>query len=67
MIDTDTLNKLKTASIEERIETIELILKSVKEDLHRPKPSPKPFKVRPVSLGEDIQVNREEIYGERGA
>lgn len=67
MIDSETLNQLKTASIEERIQTIELILQSVKDDLHRPKPSPKPFKVRQVSLGEDIQLNRAEIYGERGA
>lgn len=67
MIDPNTLNKLKTASIEERIETIELILQSVKDDLHRPKPSPKPFKVRPVSLGEDIQVNRVEIYSKQAA
>lgn len=67
MIDTETLHQLKTASIEERIQTIELILQSVKDDLHRPKLSSKPFKVRQISLGEDIQVNRAEIYGEQGA
>ncbi len=67
MIDLETLEKLQSASVEERIYIIEAILQSLKNDLGiNPKLSPsiKPFKVRQFSLGE-INIDREELYAER--
>jgi hypothetical protein len=68
MIDLETLEKLQSASVEERIYIIEAILQSLKNDLgSSPKPSSsiKPFKVRQFNLGEDINIDREELYAER--
>ncbi|MBW4666946.1 MAG: hypothetical protein KME60_05755 [Cyanomargarita calcarea GSE-NOS-MK-12-04C] len=68
MIDLETLEKLQSASVEERIYIIEAILQSLKNDLgSSPKVSLsiKPFKVRQFSLGEDINIDREELYAER--
>ena len=68
MLDLDIIKKLQTASIEERIQTIEIILQSLKNDLKntsKPTSSPQPFQVRQYKLGADVTVNREQIYGER--
>jgi hypothetical protein len=70
MIDLKTVDQLKQAPIEERLQIIELILQSLKKDI-RPKPKieetrVKPFKVRKFSLGQEVHVDREELYSERG-
>lgn len=68
MIDSEALEKLQGASVEERIYIIEAILQSLKNDLgSSPKPSSlfKPFKVRQFNLGKDINIDREELYAER--
>ncbi|NBD14661.1 MAG: hypothetical protein GVY04_00530 [Cyanobacteria bacterium] len=65
MVDSNTRKQLQQASLEERIQMIELLLQSVKNDLKSASTSPKPFKVRSFSLGGDISVNRDELYGER--
>lgn len=67
MLDSDTLEKLQNTSIEERIETIYIILNSLKNDL---KKTAKPhfsqsFRVCEYSLGADVSVDRDEIYEER--
>ena len=70
MIDLKTVDQLKQAPIEERFQIIELILQSLKKDI-RQKPKMEetrfnPFKVRKFSLGQEVHVDREELYSERG-
>ena len=65
MVDLNTFKKLQQAPIEERIQMIELLLQSVKDDLKSNSTSSKPFKVRSFSLGDDISINRDELYNER--
>lgn len=69
MIEPKTFDQIKQASIEERIQIIELILQSLKKDI-RPelegKSQFKPFKIRKFSLGEEIHVERDKLYSERG-
>jgi hypothetical protein len=65
MVDLNTFKKLQQAPIEERIQMIELLLQSVKDDLKSNSTSSKPFKVRSFSLGNDISINRDELYNER--
>jgi len=71
MIDLGTVNQIKNASIEERINIIEFILHSLKNDLSlnnkkATKTKFKPFKIRKFSLGEEVHVDRDELYSERG-
>ncbi|RJP19795.1 MAG: hypothetical protein C4527_26290 [Candidatus Omnitrophota bacterium] len=70
MIDVVTVETIKKTSIEERLRIIELILQSIKIDiLKNDSPQKKilhPFKVRKFSMGEEILVDREELYSERG-
>lgn len=70
MIDPKTVNQLKQASIEERIQLIELILQSLKKDikpeLEIGKSQFKHFKIRKFSLGEEVHVDRDKLYSERG-
>ncbi len=56
------------SSIEERIKIIELILQSLKSDIKaKPAKTKKgKFKVRQFSLGEEVHVDRDEMYSERG-
>lgn len=66
MID---LQQIQQASMTERLQLIEFILQSLKQDLQTDfvleKPQAKPFKVRQFSLGQDVQVDRDKIYAER--
>jgi len=70
MINPKTVKQIEQASVEERIEMIELILKFLKKDikprLDAGKPKFKRFKVRKFNLGEEIHVDRDELYTERG-
>ncbi len=65
MVDLNTFKQLQQAPIEERIQMIELLLQSVKDDLKSNSTSSKPFKVRSFSLGDEISINRDEFYSER--
>jgi len=70
MINPKTVNQIKQASIEERIQIIELILQSLKKDI-RPelevgKSQFRSFKIRKFSLGKEVHVDRDELYSERG-
>jgi hypothetical protein len=62
MVDLNTFKQLQQAPIEERIQMIELLLQSVKDDLKNKSTSSKPFQVRSFSLGDNISVNRDELY-----
>jgi hypothetical protein len=71
MINTNTVEQIKKSPVEERIHIIELILQSLKSDLKTKVKSTektkfKQFKVRKFSLGEEVHVNRDELYAERG-
>jgi len=71
MVDLSTVDRIKRAPIEERIHIIELILQSLKNDLKSKikrtnKAKYKQFKIRKFSLGEEIHVDRDEIYSDRG-
>ncbi|MDJ0511801.1 MAG: hypothetical protein QNJ64_21530 [Crocosphaera sp.] len=66
MLDSETLKKLENASIEDRIKTIKIILNSLKNEIKKTsKKTSKSFRVRAYNLGQNITVDREEIYGER--
>lgn len=69
MIDISTVDRIKKSPIEERIQIIELILQSLKNDIKTKsfdKTKSRKFKIRKFSLGEEVHVNRDEIYSERG-
>ncbi len=67
MIDPKTIEQIQRTSVEERLQIIELILGSLKRDIQTRvnTNSSKPFVVRHFSLGQDIQVDRDELYAER--
>lgn len=70
MIDSNTVQKIKNAPVEDRLQIIEDILQSLKNDIktkmNRQKVHYKPFKIRKISLGKDIHIDRDELYSERG-
>ena len=70
MVDSNTVRNIKNAPIEERIQIIEAILQSLKNDI-QPKLKTENvdynhFKIRKFSLGEEVHVDRDELYSERG-
>jgi hypothetical protein len=66
------LTQIRQVPVAERIRIIELILQSLKQDMRpnlvRDKPTivPKPFRVRQFNLGQEVHVDRDMIYAERG-
>ncbi len=70
MIDLKTVEQIQQASVAECIQIIELILQSLKHDVKinrtGEKPKFKPFRVRQFNLGQEVQVNRDMVYAERG-
>ena len=69
MIAKDMLAQIQHAPLAERIQLIEVILQSLKDDIksglscrHRRKA----FKVRKFNLGQEVCCDRDEIYAERG-
>ncbi len=70
MLNTELAERIREASVSEQIEILELILRSLKSKIEPERKSPrkpvKPFKVRKFKLGEEIHVDREKMYSERG-
>ncbi len=63
MINGEMINHINQSSIAERIQAIETLLRSLKNDLKRiqqKKTGHKPFKVRKFRLGEEVHADREE-------
>lgn len=66
------LAQIRQVPVAERIRMIELILQSLKQDMRlnfaRDKPiiTHKPFKVQQFDLGQEVHVDRDMIYAERG-
>ena len=68
MIESKILETLQNSSVEERIAIIEVILQSLKSDIakiSKSKASSQKFEVSTLDLGENITINREELYAER--
>jgi hypothetical protein len=69
MIDQKVMKQIQEASVAERIQLIEQILQSLKEDLPSSpagaKPKAKPFRVRQFDLGRNVPTDRNLIYAER--
>lgn len=65
----EAIQTLQNTPLEARIQIIELLLQSLKEDIsskNEKAKKPEPFKIRTFNLGRDIQPEREELYLERG-
>ncbi len=71
MIDLETVKQIKKASLAERIEIIELIVQSLKNELQTGPETYysklKRFKVRKFDLGMEVNVDRDELYSERNS
>jgi len=67
MIDLEIIKRIQQLPIEERLQIIELILESLKQDMrtHTNMASHRSFIVRQFSLGQEIHVDRDELYTER--
>lgn len=69
MINQETLNQIQQIPLTERIQVIELLLHSVKNELKQNSIAQKittpQFKVRQFHLGTDMTVNREDLYADR--
>mgnify|MGYP000238373240 CR=1 FL=1 len=64
----EAVQQLENFPLAERIQAIELLLQSLKEEIAQTTSTQtenKPFRVRTFNLGTDIQVDRDEIYTER--
>ncbi len=69
MLTQETVQQLQHAPMADRIRAIELLLQSLKDDIAPRKTHQtvrKPFTIRTFNLGTDIQLDREEMYAERG-
>jgi hypothetical protein len=70
MIDLKLIEQIRQAPVAERIQIIELILQSLKDDAAisagAEKPKAKPFSARRFNLGQEMQVDRDELYSDRG-
>lgn len=65
----EAIQTLQNTPLEERIQIIELLLQSLKEDISSKEIRDKkftPFEIRTFNLGSDIQVDRQDMYLERG-
>lgn len=64
----EAIRTLQDAPIKERIQIIEMLLQSLKDDLEveAPRETQKHFTVRTFDLGKDILPDREEMYIDRG-
>jgi hypothetical protein len=69
MIAQETIQQLQHAPLADRIQVIEVLLESPKNDIVNSESRqvrPAPFRVRTFDLGSDICLDREEMYAERG-
>jgi len=68
MINTNTLEEIKKYPVNERIEIIESLLDSLKTDIANQNIATQyvPFTIKKISLGQEIHVDRDNLYSERG-
>ena len=71
MIDINAVHSLQRSSVTEKIRVIEILLQSLKDELQakrtrrKNRPKTKTFHVRKFNLGEEVHVDRDELYSER--
>lgn len=64
----EAVQQLQVLPLAERIQVIELLLQSLKDEITHDESAQvvrKPFRVRTFDLGTDIQVDRDEMYADR--
>jgi len=70
MIAQETIMQLKSISIGERLQLIEILFNSLKQDMksleRKVQPKLERFTVQTFNLGQEIHVDRDIIYAERG-
>lgn len=69
MIEQKIMERVEHAPLEERLRVIEQVMASIRRDMRSesPRNAPhQPFRVRTLSLGQDVEVDRDRIHGERG-
>ncbi len=68
MINRKILEEIRSASVEERIHTIEIILESLRKDMANTYTQKKPkkrFEIQKFHLGGEVHVDRDELYEDR--
>jgi hypothetical protein len=71
MIDSNTIHQIEQSSIKERIRFMGIILKSFEDDIDESHGNThessnlKPFKIRKFSLGQEVHIDRDELYSDR--
>lgn len=71
MINSQSVNDIMRLSITERIRVIELLFQSLKCDLEKEREKimtqskTRPFKTRKFNLGQEVHVDRDELYADR--
>ena len=69
MIDNKTVSQVIQATVNERIRFIEIILQSLKMEIKEKKipreRKTKRFKIRQFGLGDEVHLDRDELYSER--
>lgn len=69
MIAQEMLIQLQNAPLVERLQVIEVLLQSVKQDIKPLEPSKQPYRpfiIRQFNLGSDVIIDRDAMYRERG-
>lgn len=67
MINNDTLEEIKHYPVNDKIEIIESLLDSLKSDIPKQGINTfKPFRIRKISLGQEVHIDRDILYSERG-
>jgi hypothetical protein len=64
----ETVQQLQDTPLTYRIQVIELLLQSLKDEIAQSEvlqPPRKPFRVQTIDLGADVTVDREEMYADR--
>lgn len=64
----EAVQQLQDTSLADRIQVIELLLQSLKNEIaHKESVQAvrKPFRIRTFDLGTDIQIDRDEMYADR--
>ena len=67
MTNLDIADEIKKMPVTQRIEILEVIAQSLRNEIERePAVMKSPFKVRKFNLGQEVHVDRDDIYSERG-
>lgn len=68
MVSLEVIKQLETTPLTDHLEIIEILFRSLKNDIKTVVKKAKPFKqfkVRTFGLGQEIHIDRDELYTER--